>query len=107
MATTREQYRARMRSLYARLAEAQHMADKADKEWNRLNIALNARIEATRRQRLKEGRRLKKMEVNNYKSEDIDLSDAFAVQSWWRTQAMYISSLILAEKAMWDEFGGS
>jgi hypothetical protein len=85
--------------LRKRMYDALKEADKADATWNRLNDELNLRIAATRKQRAGQGRRLSAREANQYKADDVDLSDAFGVQSWWRNQTTMLAEVLQAEIA--------
>jgi len=102
------QYQERIQQLRRRLRHAVERAEAADAKWNRLNDTLDQRIEATDASRARSRRPpLTDFAKVQLKNENLELADAFGVQSWWRTQAQYYASAILAEQAAYDILGGA
>lgn len=76
-------------------------ANRADKEWNRLNANFKARMAATDAQRASTGRPpLSDLARLQLQSDNLELNDAFGVQGWWRTQTMLIAQTIMAEEVV-------
>jgi hypothetical protein len=86
--------------LRSKMRAAAAEADKADRQWNELNEAFKQKHSLEQARRRQRGQ-LPKSEDNMREEKAVNyaLSDAFGVQGWWRTQAMYYASLIQAELA--------
>lgn len=93
-------YQASLRELRAKMRNAYRMAEAADVEWNALNDAFKLKHQREDHRRAEAGN-FPKSEKNKRddKTENYELADAFALQGWWRTQAVYYASLIAAEVA--------
>lgn len=84
--------------LRGRMRDAQAQATAADTRWNRLNDAF--KVKHGREQSIREssGREPKSdLQMASEKTDSLALKDAFAVQAWWRAQAQYLATLLLAE----------
>lgn len=94
-------HHANLIELRAKMRNAYRMAEAADVEWNALNDAFKLKHEREDARRAEQGA-FPKSEKNKRddKTENYELADAFALQGWWRTQAMYYAHLIQAEVAV-------
>jgi hypothetical protein len=76
------------------------MADKADAEWNDINEGFKRKHAEEQARRKARGMTPKtEMQMRAEKEASYALGDAFAVQSWWRTQTMYYAAQLQAELA--------
>jgi hypothetical protein len=90
----------RIELLRLSMREAAAMADKADAEWNAINDAFKRKHEQEQARR--KARRMTpktELQMRAEKEASYPLSDAFAVQGWWRTQTMYYAAQLQAELA--------
>lgn len=93
-------YRDRMLGLRAKLREAYNMAYRADVDWNEINAAFKVRHKEIDELRKSQRRiPMTEQEKRDEMSANFALSDAFAMQGWWRTQATYLATVMLAEEA--------
>lgn len=92
--------RVHIAALMQRLREAQHQADKFDRQWNRINEKIARHHEEQRELRARTGQApLTDIMIQQDKAQSIALNDAYGAQAWWRTQATMLSSIVQAEIA--------
>jgi len=108
MKLTQEQAN-RLRYLMRELKEANDNTVKFDAEWNVLNDAFNQKIALENQRRDRAGRpRHSPSSIAEQKSHWLSLSEAFAAGQWWRGKALWLSHIILAEKAAMEMlYGGA
>lgn len=88
----------RVRILKVRMRVAQAQATAADATWNSLNDAFKVKHGREQSVRESSGREPKSdLQMSSEKTDSLALKDAFAVQAWWRAQAQYLATLLIAE----------
>ncbi len=85
---------ARLRALRHLLREAVRQTQTADRKWNAKNVQVNRWLDDTGKTDI-----LKRVSI---KKENLTLQEHFAMQQWWREQAVYLATLIQTELMLQD-----
>lgn len=90
-------------ALAQRMRAAMAEADKASAEWKGWKEAFEVKFATEQKLRKKRGQvPLTALEKAAKMAENAVLSDAFADQGWWRTQAAVLAAVLQAEIALAD-----